>query len=329
MLVLWIILGIVGFIALAFAIIALFMRSANYRFIRQIRAFENENPVTPEQRRWLAFGAPLAIIHHESLFCFKLKLEKLERKLMAPQEFKDDFAKKWGITNGEEAHAVLKELLEMGRDTDFANEVFAKFVLTREDFGKPFKYQDYTIFSITSDELTDLTGLEKSYETSLVMGKEVAKYYAAQDNITDEAEIEQMTQKLAMDYLAARITNSINSYGITLNGNVKFEKDAPEMLKTMQNFAAFDLGRVAYVARVCAALEYLQESEAWEYIKKAADTTSKMYNNWDEYIIAYCVGIALSGTNVEECRFDARAVYYDFMYDKRNPHQLRDVSFKQ
>jgi len=328
MIALWIILGILGFIIVAFVIIVLLMRAANYRLIRQIQEFEKENPVTQEQRRWLAFGAPLANIHHETLFCFKLKFEKVTRKMMTMEEVQDNFTKKWEISNSEEACAVLKELVEMGRDTDFANEVFAKFILTREDFRKPFKYQEYTNFSITSDELTDLNGLEKSYETSLAIGKDVAKYYAAQDGITDEAEIEQMTHKLTMDYLAARITNSINSYGTTLNGNVKFEKDAPEMLKTVQNFAAFDLGRVAYVARVCAAFGYLQESEAWEYIKKAADTASKMYNNWDEYIIAYCVGIALSGTNAEDCRFDARAVYYDFIYDKRNPYQLRDISFK-
>lgn len=65
-------------------------------------------------------------------------------------------------------------------------------------------------------------------------------------------------------------------------------------MKTIDNFAAWDLGRVAMVARYSVAFGYITEEQAWPFIEQAAQTASKVYKNWTQFFQAYALGRALA-----------------------------------
>jgi len=65
-------------------------------------------------------------------------------------------------------------------------------------------------------------------------------------------------------------------------------------MKVIDNFAAWDLGRVAMVARYSVAFGYITEAQAWPFIEQAAQTASEIYKDWTQFFQAYALGRALA-----------------------------------
>jgi hypothetical protein len=76
-----------------------------------------------------------------------------------------------------------------------------------------------------------------------------------------------------------------------------------EELLNLPSLDAWDYGRVAIIARYGAEAGYLNEAEAWQYLKLAADSASEIYNSWREYTAAHILGRALAfGSRSEDFR---------------------------
>jgi len=78
--------------------------------------------------------------------------------------------------------------------------------------------------------------------------------------------------------------------GLRLDPKLRFPF---EELSVIDNFAAWDLGRVAMIARYSVAFGYLSEDEAWPFIEEAAQIASNIYRDWAQFFQAYALGRAL------------------------------------
>ena len=66
-----------------------------------------------------------------------------------------------------------------------------------------------------------------------------------------------------------------------------------EELSGIKTLAAWDYGRVGFVARESVFVGHLEESDVWEYIQSAAIRASATYRSWREYVAAYVLGRAV------------------------------------
>ena len=86
--------------------------------------------------------------------------------------------------------------------------------------------------------------------------------------------------------------------------------------------AAWDYGRTGLIARHSVKAGYLDESEAWGFMRAAADNASRMYRSWREYLAAYAMGRAVGYCNGSA---DMYPVFRYLLYDENSPY--RSVSF--
>lgn len=59
--------------------------------------------------------------------------------------------------------------------------------------------------------------------------------------------------------------------------------------------AAWDCGRLVFVARLCFDAKYISQAEAWTYIEQAHQLASIEFNSWEAYAKSYVIGRALWG----------------------------------
>jgi len=93
-------------------------------------------------------------------------------------------------------------------------------------------------------------------------------------------------------------------------------------LLNIRTTASWDYGRTGFVARYSVKAGYLDESEGWEFMRKAADNATKAYHNWREYIAGYILGRALGYGNDSA---DFRVVYKYLLNNPDSP--LRNAAF--
>jgi hypothetical protein len=68
-------------------------------------------------------------------------------------------------------------------------------------------------------------------------------------------------------------------------------------LSRVSTTIAWDLGRTGAVARWSVKAGYIEEDEAWLFLKTAADNAVQSYHDWREYLSAYTIGRALGYGN--------------------------------
>ena len=301
----WIIVGgIVGLIVL-FVIVALVAAKARDKrddkeFMSEgMKDFVRKNAVLAEEKRWLSFGAPLMYRNFESAHVFALMHADKDRRGLEL-----GFAQMWEVTNKEEALERLEALSNADSHAPVAKEIFHIFIephlrpANGRSFDRSYVKND---FNIKPEQLQDLNKLERTLRSSFFSTEDNVEMLIMQNNVITEEEKEQLRNQLAFDHLLGRVYTATAAYEGTaytltfMNKQYRYKK---EELYNIQNFAAWDYGRVAYVARTSAALGYISQAEAMPYIKKAAEAASKQYNNWREYIAAYHLGraIAFGGT---------------------------------
>ena len=94
-------------------------------------------------------------------------------------------------------------------------------------------------------------------------------------------------------------------------------------LSAVKTTAAWDYGRTCHIARHSAVAGYLEEDEAWEFMRTAAENASKAYENWREYLAGYIFGRAL-GYGSDSA--DMRVVLKYILHNPKSP--IKDVPFK-
>jgi len=130
--------------------------------------------------------------------------------------------------------------------------------------------------------LADLTNMQQGTEAANALYNEYMKPYFDSG------------KKLAT--YTALPTPELKSYfdafgTLRLDPKLKFPHDD---MKVIDNFAAWDLGRVAMVARYSVAFGYITEEQAWPFIEQAAQTAGGIYKDWTQFFQAYALGRALA-----------------------------------
>ena len=304
-----------------------------------VKEFEEANAVTPQQQRWLAFGAPMAYYRKESARIFKL-LPDDYGNAKDLQPLLDMVNNKWQVTNTEEAKTLLESNVTCECDTPVVNEIYKKFIANHEKRDEPwFGRYLHDNFFVTVDDIKDLEGLDTSYKAAIKNSATALDWYIIaatneegyEEKTEEEIEkdIEEKTRELALNSLRATITGGVKSYGDVISRLtdplIESHKHPHNETYNISNFAAFDLGSVAYTARACAAVGYLTEEEAWAYIKRAADTASRVYSNWHEYVAAYNLGDALAHGSMDS-GIDAAKMNAYLIGHKNSP--LKEVMFR-
>jgi len=261
----------------------------------EMKAFERENAVSPEEKRWLSFGAPLMYHNFESAHVFKLMHADKDRRGMEL-----GFAQMWEITNGAQALEQLEKLSKADGHAPVAKEIFHVFIephLRHTDgrqFDSSYVKKD---FDIKPEQLQDAGKLERTLRSAFFSTQEDAEMAIMQQNVFDVDDKEGLKNRAAFWHLMDRVRAAAAAYEGTvytlafMNKQYRYSKIE---LYNIQNFEAWDYGRTAFVARTSAALGYITQEEAMPYIKLAAENASKKYSNWREYLAAYYLGRAIA-----------------------------------
>ena len=244
----------------------------------EVKKFESQNAVTPGRQRALTFGAVLMFSNKEPLRTFKM----MHTDTNQIEGLRAGFGEWWNIYDGQEALFVLDSLTNTKGHTDFADEVYKKFILPLRG-DKRFGVRH---INITPDQIQDLSGLEKGFERAggdiFALCEMINRGMKAYDQVWYDL------QKIGKGY----------NY-------------TSEELLSVENFAAWDLGRVVFIARNSVALGYVGEDETWPYIEKAAETASQLYSSWREYLAAYCLGRALGFGSYKNIDFEVKYLLKD------------------
>ncbi|MCL2060860.1 MAG: DUF1266 domain-containing protein, partial [Oscillospiraceae bacterium] len=94
-------------------------------------------------------------------------------------------------------------------------------------------------------------------------------------------------------------------------------------LEALDSTSAWDYGRCAFIARSCAYTRFLEEDEAWMYMKKAADNASCVYDSWRDFLAGYVAGRALGYGNDST---DIFAILRYLLQSAKSPYN--EVPFK-
>ncbi|MCL2142302.1 MAG: DUF1266 domain-containing protein [Methanimicrococcus sp.] len=89
-------------------------------------------------------------------------------------------------------------------------------------------------------------------------------------------------------------SDSIEAYNATLEC---LDEDFPTFLSYAEkcdNILAWDLERVGYLARIFHHVGWMDETETFDWLKKAADKIKAAYSSWEKYIAAILVGRAIA-----------------------------------
>jgi hypothetical protein len=87
---------------------------------------------------------------------------------------------------------------------------------------------------------------------------------------------------------------SIEGYEETLQ-NVK--EDVPALLPSVQKcdtLLAWDLERAGYLARIFVSLNWLNESEMFDWLEKTAEKIKAAFSSWEEYVASIMMGRAVA-----------------------------------
>lgn len=115
-------------------------------------------------------------------------------------------------------------------------------------------------------------------------------YYDAIKPVISNISSEVDTSMLSDSEKEGNLETYINNLKETLEFLVsnKVIKNSSE-LKDI-SIEAWDLARVAFVARCCYDCNYITESESWEFIMAAYQKTKEIYPSWKEFTQGYIVG---------------------------------------
>jgi hypothetical protein len=113
----------------------------------------------------------------------------------------------------------------------------------------------------------------------------------------DEEHYDEIVELYAYILFTERINNGLYAYTGARMMLINDFGYTEEELLALPNLSAWDYGRVAIIARYGLAAGYIQEEEAWEYLKLAADRAAEVYGSWREYTAAHILGRALAFGN--------------------------------
>ena len=259
----------------------------------EMRRFEAANAVTPEQERYLAFGPFVLVGNNESIRVFALG----ESGLHATRLLRDW----WSVEDRESALEQVERLATATGQSPIADEIFREFVLT----GNYTEHLDGLGLFIVG---FDITRFENLYNNAVSRAERMGD--EALDSLLEALEAdgfdlsrEEAFELLVYFQFAERVNNGLDAFVGAGDLLIKALGFTERELLNIPTLAAWDYGRTAIIARYGVAAGFLEEDEAWEYLKLAADSASETYSSWREFTAAHVLGRALAfGNSSEEWR---------------------------
>lgn len=249
----------------------------------EMRRFEEEHAVSPEQERYLAFGAFVLANNRESIRVFALGDSGPHAARLLSEW--------WSVDDRESALEQLERLSSATGQSPIADEIYHTLVVNG--------YLDYVDGFILFLAGFDMTSMESLYNSSVNRAERMDD---ALDTLMELLELDEEDRDEAFELLvymqfADRINRGLEAYLGARDMLINFLGFTEEELLSLPTLAAWDYGRVAIIARYAVEAGFLEEDEAWEYLKIAADSSAEIYTNWREYTAAHILGRALAFGN--------------------------------
>ena len=313
---------------------------------REMRLYEKGYPVTDEQRRWLTFGAVLFTQNIDS--CRTLKSTYPQAAI------KESISDWWDINNREEALETVWRLSAAEVHTPFADDVYRTLVRQgnvglQAPMSLPHISWLENAYQRTAERMLDsLMDVYKAEKEQLSKNeienpgdRNSAKQYI-QDLVEKIDEILKRTDADSGNPLNAK--DILMELGYTeediiteMNANMDYGLEnyraarkvltklgyTENELSRVRTTAAWDYGRTPKIARDSFLIGYITESEAWEFMKTAAESAEKLYSGWREYSAGYVLGRAIGYGN------DSRDIYAALYYLLKNRHSpFNEIEFR-
>ncbi|MDO4880830.1 MAG: DUF1266 domain-containing protein [Capnocytophaga sp.] len=132
------------------------------------------------------------------------------------------------------------------------------------------------------------------------------------------------------------LQNSLSFEPLFVQNSPQLEKVKKSIAKKLEiDFAqveavntayAWDIGRVASLAKWCYWCGYITEEEMWSILQKALEITKQNSKNWQEYTISFLLGRTLQGFDLEDVYIEARQ-----LFKSKNPMlgKVKDIDVYQ
>jgi len=248
--------------------------------------FEAAHAVSPERERYLAFGAFIITYNRESSRVFELG-HSGNHALGLLRRF-------WGIEDREGTLEQLQRLITATGQSPIADEIYRNFILSNQ-----LDHLDPLLMFITGFDFSDFENL---YSNSVSRAEQVFESLYPDFGVfypdeTDLIDAEEIFDLLVYIQFAERVNRGLDAFIGARDLLINVLGYTEDELLNISSLAAWDYGRVAFVARYSVAAGFLEEEEAWEYIKIAADRASELYTDWREFTAAHILGRALAFGN--------------------------------
>ena len=255
-----------------------------------MRAFEAANAVSPEQERYLAFGAFVMTNNYESIRVFALDISA-----SSSDRLLRDF---WSIEDRDSALVQLISLSSADGQAPVANDIYNSLV--KNGYTRPLEPID--VFLVHAHG-----GLEHMYEISKIraerMMDEFKMWLASLEEDVGQVDRDEAFEVFIAMLMTERINRGLEAYAGAKRLLINHFDYTEEELLNLPSLDAWDYGRAAIIARYSAESGYLEEDETWQYLKQAADSASKIYSSWREYTAAHILGRSLAfGNNSDDFR---------------------------
>ena len=233
-----------------------------------LAAKEKPYLISDEKKRYLLFGAVLFFQNNCSINVFSIPSHVFK------EDSQRSLANWWGIISHDEAVFQLSRLANANGHTPFSDIMWSEVITA----GITQRW--------TLETLKRMVRFKEAYKVS---------QRRLFDSDEDEFETLPINAQKAVEHdLLNRVNNGIKKYEEAKQMLIKELGYSQDELLKINTLAAWDFGRTAFIARESTSAGYIQEEEAWAFIKVAADNATAAYTSWREYFAAYVLGRAIA-----------------------------------
>jgi len=207
-------------------------------------------------------------------------------------------ANSWSITDHETAMTQLTSLANATGQSPIADDIFNTFV--RNGILQP---PDPDEMLTSGFDIATLQNLHRNAVTRTERRTDEIEQIIDEWEIPEE-EWDDVFELFVLMEMYDRISRGLTAYVAARDMLINMFGFTEEELLNIPTLAAWDYGRTAIIARYGVAAGFLQEDDAWEYLKLAADSASAIYSCWRQYTAAHVLGRAIAfGSNSHDLRY--------------------------
>ncbi|MCH1627201.1 DUF1266 domain-containing protein [Fredinandcohnia quinoae] len=100
--------------------------------------------------------------------------------------------------------------------------------------------------------------------------------------------------KAGQTFTEGEVGKSQECYETTQKGMMQKLSFTKSDFDQVDTIAAWDFDRAVNIARWSYILGYLTEEQAWDYIERAANNASQLFDSWKDYFISFAFGRAIA-----------------------------------